>query len=43
MLSVLFFGRLKECHKSFARSKNISDSDFEEIFEKLNYIIDLCS
>jgi hypothetical protein len=43
MLSLLFFSRLKECHKSFARTKNILEADTEEIFEKLDYIIDLCS
>ncbi|CAD8126409.1 unnamed protein product [Paramecium sonneborni] len=43
MLTLLFVSRLKECHKSFARSKTISEVDAEEIFEKLNYIIDLCS
>ncbi|CAD8212021.1 unnamed protein product [Paramecium pentaurelia] len=43
MLTLLFINRLKDCHKSFARSKTISEIDQEEIFEKLNYIIDLCS
>ncbi|CAD8211422.1 unnamed protein product [Paramecium octaurelia] len=43
MLTLLFINRLKDCHKSFARSKTVSEADQEEIFEKLNYIIDLCS
>ncbi|CAD8193089.1 unnamed protein product [Paramecium octaurelia] len=43
MLTLLFINRLKDSHKSFARSKTISEADSEDIFEKLNYIIDLCS
>ena len=43
MLTLLFINRLKECHKSFARSKTVSEADSEDIVEKLNYIIDLCS
>lgn len=41
LLSTLFFGRLKESHKSFAKTKTITEIDSKEIEEKLQYIIDL--
>lgn len=42
MLSQLFFGKLRESHKAFAKSKLIIPSDKEEILQKLSLIMQLC-
>ncbi|KAM3139411.1 hypothetical protein pb186bvf_008436 [Paramecium bursaria] len=42
MLSQIFFTKLRESHKNFAKIKTILLSDKQEIIEKLEYILNLC-
>jgi len=42
MLNQLFFTKLRECLKNFAKTKTIKNEDQEEIMQKLQFIINFC-